>query len=87
MPRIAGLLGRRNIAKNELVEARMTSNVRVDQSEGEKNSPRYEPNREHDADHHTQETDKKVAVQSIDILNTAIICIKDRNKPSKEMRR
>jgi hypothetical protein len=83
MPRIAGLLGGRHIAKNELVEAGMTSNPGVNGGEGEKNGPRYEPNREHDADNHAQETDKEVAVQSIGILNPAIVCVKHRNKPSK----
>jgi hypothetical protein len=36
---IADLLSRRNIAKNKLVETGMARNVRIDGSEGEKDSP------------------------------------------------
>jgi hypothetical protein len=39
MSRITVLLGRRNVAKNEHVEARMARNTRIDGSEREKDGP------------------------------------------------
>ena len=65
----------------------MTGNSRMDRRHGKKDGPGYEPNWQHDADHHAQETDEKVAIQSIDILDLDIIRVKDRNKPSQEARR
>ena len=55
----------------------MARNTRIDRGEREKNSPGYEPDRQHDADHHAEETDEKVTVQPVDILDLTIIRIKD----------
>ena len=64
----------------------MARNTRIDGGKREKNSPGYEPDWQHDSDHHTEETDEKVAVQSIDVFDFAIIGIIDRNRPSQEAR-
>jgi hypothetical protein len=60
----------------------MTSDFRMDGCEGEKDNPGKKPDRQHDADHHAEETDKKVAVQSVDILDLVKIRIEDRSEPS-----
>ena len=54
----------------------------MDGCEREKNNPGYKPDRQHDADHHAEETDKEVAIQSVDILDLVNIRIEDGNKPS-----
>jgi hypothetical protein len=64
----------------------MARDVRIDGGKREKNSPGEEPDWQHDADHHAEETDEKVAVQSVDILDLAIIRIEDGNGPSQEAR-
>jgi hypothetical protein len=64
----------------------MARNTRIDGGKREKNSPGDEPDWQHDADHHTEETDEKVGVQSIDVFDFAIIGIEDRNGPSQEAR-
>jgi hypothetical protein len=87
MPRISRLLGIRNVPKTELVQARVSSNLGTGGSEREKNEPGYKPDRQHDADHHAQETDEKVAVQSVDVLDLAIVRIVDRNEPPQEVGR
>lgn len=76
-----------NISEDEFVETRVTGNRGMDGCYRKKNDPGYEPDRQHDADHHAQETNKKVAVESIDILDLGIIRIKDRSEPSQEARR
>jgi len=75
------------ISENELVEAFVTGNCAMDGCHRKKNGPGYEPDWQHDADHHAQETEEKVAVQSIGILDLGIIRVKDRSKPSQEARR
>jgi hypothetical protein len=55
----------------------MTRNCRMDRRCGKKNGPGYEPDWQHDADHHAQETDEKVAIQPVDILDLGIIRVKD----------
>lgn len=55
----------------------MTRNCRMDRCHGKKNGPGYEPDWQHDADHHAQETDEKVAIQPVDILDLDIIRVKD----------
>jgi len=84
MPRITRLLSVCDIAKDELVETCMTRNIRIDGREGEKDSPGYEPGWYRDADHHAQETDKKVAVQSVDLFDILIIGIEKGRDPSQE---
>jgi hypothetical protein len=64
----------------------MARDARIDGSKREKNSPRYEPDWQHDADHHAEETDIKIAVQSVDILDFTIIRLEDRYRPSEEAR-
>jgi len=76
-----------NISENELVETRVTGNRAMDGCHRKKNGPGYEPDWQHDADHHAQETKKKVAVQSIDVHDLGIIRVKDRIEPSQEARR
>ena len=65
----------------------MTVNRGMDGCHRKKNDPGYEPDWQHDADHHAQETKEKVAVQSIDIFDLGIIRVEDRSKPSQEARR
>lgn len=55
----------------------MTRNCSMDRRRGKKNGPGYEPDWQHDADHHAQETDEKVAIQPVDILDLGIIRVKD----------
>jgi hypothetical protein len=62
----------------------MARNARIDGGKGEENSPRYEPDWQHDADHHAEETDIKVAVQSVYILDLTIVRLEDRYRPSQE---
>ena len=64
----------------------MASDFRVDGCKREKNKPGYKPDREHDAGHHTEETEKEVAVQSVDIPDLVNVCLIDRNEPSQEAR-
>ena len=64
----------------------MARNARIDGGKREENSPRHEPDWQHDADHHSEETDKKVAVQSVDVLDFTIIRLEDRYRPSQEAR-
>ena len=64
----------------------MASNGRLDGGKREENSPRYEPDWQHDADHHAEETNIKVAVQSVNILDLTIIRLEDRYRPSQEAR-
>jgi hypothetical protein len=64
----------------------MARNSRIDGGKGEKNNPRYEPDWQHDADHHAKETEIKVAIQSIDVLDLTIIRLEDRYRPSQEAR-
>ena len=64
----------------------MTSDLRMDRCKREKNSPGHKPDWQHDADHHTEETEKEVAVQSVDILDLVKICIEDRSDPSQQAR-
>ena len=54
----------------------------MDGCDREKDKPGYKPDRQHDAGHHAEETDKEVAVQSVDILDLVKIRIDDRIKPS-----
>jgi len=65
----------------------MARNARIDRGEREKDGPGYEPDWNHNADHHAQETDIKVTVQSIRIFDHAIIHLEDRNEPPKKARR
>jgi hypothetical protein len=76
-----------NISENEFVEACVTGDRGVDGCGRKKNGPGYEPDWQHDADHHAQETNEKVAVEPIDILDLGIIRVKDRRDPSQESRR
>jgi hypothetical protein len=64
----------------------MARNARIDGGKWEENGPRYEPDWQHDADHHAEETDIKVAVQSINVLDITIIRLEDRYRPSQEVR-
>ena len=54
----------------------------MDGCEREKNGPGYKPDRQHDADHHAEETDIEVAVQSVDFLDLVKIRFEDRREPS-----
>ena len=83
---ITDLLGRSDIAENKLVKTCMARNARIDGGKREENSPRYEPDWQHDADHHAQETDIEVAIQSVNVLDFTIIRIVDRYRPSQEAR-
>lgn len=65
----------------------MTRDFRMDGCEREKNNPGYKPDRQHDAGHHAEETDKEVTVQSVNILNLVKVRIEGRNKPSQQARR
>src|SRR5260221_1186286 len=87
MRSITSLLSVCNISENEFVETRVTGNRGMGGCDRKKNGPGYEPDWQHDADHHAQETNKKVAVESIDILDLGIIRVKDRSEPSQEARR
>jgi len=64
----------------------MARNARIDGGKREENSPRYEPDWEHDADHHAEETDIKVAVQSVNVLDITIIRLEDRYGPCQAVR-
>ena len=55
----------------------MTIDMGMDSRERDKNSPGQKPDRQHDANHHAEETDKEVAIQSIDILDLVKIRIED----------
>lgn len=59
----------------------------MDGCEWEKNSPGYKPDRQHDADHHAEETDIEIAVQPVDILDLFKIRIEGRSDPSQQPRR
>jgi len=65
----------------------MAGNARIDGRKREENSPGYKPDWQHDADHHAEETDKKVAVQSVYVLDLAIIRLENGYRPSQEARR
>ena len=62
----------------------MARNARIDGGKREENSPRYEPDWQHDANHHAEETDIKVTVQSVYILDLTIVRLEDRYRPSQE---
>jgi len=64
----------------------MARNARIDGGKRKENSPSYEPDWQHDADHHAEETDIKVAVQSVNVLDVTIIRLEDRYRPSQEVR-
>jgi hypothetical protein len=64
----------------------MAGNARIDGGKREENNPRYEPDWQHDADHHAEVTDKKVAVQSVNVLDFTVIRLEDRYRPSQEAR-
>ena len=60
----------------------MTRDLGMDRCKRKKNSPRYEPDGQRNADHHTQETYEKVAVKPVDIFDFGVIRVKDRSEPS-----
>ncbi len=49
---IAILVSSADVAKTEHVKTRVISNLSVDRTEREENSPGYEPDGQHKADHH-----------------------------------
>ena len=67
-------MGSVDVAKSELVKTLgETRHICVDRREGKKNSPGYEPDGQHDANHHAQETDEKIAVEPVVFLDLAIV--------------
>ena len=64
----------------------MARHARFDGGKREENDPRYEPDWQHDADHHAEEADIKVAVKSVNVLDITIIRLVDRYRPSQEVR-
>ena len=79
--------GRVDVCKSKLVNTTVgIKTIYVDRCEGKKDNPGYEPDGQHDTNHHAQETDEEIAIEPIDILNLAIVGRKDGARPSPESR-
>lgn len=73
----------RDITKREPLQA-CSAVVIIDGCKGKENSPGHEPDREEDDGHHSQETNEKIGIETVDAFNVFIVCSPHDQRPSEE---
>jgi hypothetical protein len=81
---ISCLIWHSNISIVKEIQSRSARRKVIDRGDGHEHGPGNQPDRQKNANHHPQESYKKVCVRSIDLLNIVIVCFEQGDGPSQK---